>query len=78
MGLAELVARRDVGDALVQIQILEPGRFADVEMIDRVQVVVEARQRHFARAQSAAIGEPPVDQQDVEAGAGEIAPRIRP
>jgi hypothetical protein len=43
VSLAELIARRDVSDALVQIQILEPGRFADMEMIDRVQIVVEAR-----------------------------------
>lgn len=49
MRLAELIAGRDVGDALVQIQILEPGRFADVEMVDRMQIVVEARQRDLAR-----------------------------
>ena len=70
--LAELVARRDVGDAFVRAEILEPRRLADVEMIDRVQVVIEAGQRHLARAQSAAISQPPLDQQDVEPGAGEI------
>ena len=78
MRLAEFVARRDVGDALVQIQILEPGRLADVEMIDRMQVVIEAGQRHFARAQAAAISEPPVHQEDVEAGAGEIRAKDQP
>src|SRR5215831_16384188 len=73
MRLTELITRRDVSDALVQIEVLEPGRFADVEMIDRMQVVVEARQRDLARAQSAAIGQPTIDQQDVEAGARQIA-----
>ena len=73
--LAELVARRDVGDAFVQAQILEPRRLADVEMIDRMQVVIEAGQRHFAGAQAAAVVEPPLDQQDVEPCAGEIARR---
>src|SRR6185437_641616 len=33
---------------------------------------LEARQRHLAGAQAAAIGQPPLDQQDLEAGAGEI------
>ena len=78
MRLAELVPRRDVGDAFVEVQVLEPGRLADVEMIDRMQVVVEARQRDFARAQSAAISEPTVDQQNVEPGAGEITPKDQP
>src|SRR5262245_49983692 len=41
-------------------------------MIDRMQVMVEARQGDFARAQSAPIGEPAVDQQNVEPGAGQI------
>jgi hypothetical protein len=47
-------------------------------MIDRVQVVVEAGQRHFARAQAAAIGQPPLDQQDVEPGACEIGGQDQP
>ncbi len=78
MCLAELVAGCDVSDALAQVQILEPGRFADVEMIDRMQIVVEARQRDLARAQSAAIGQSPVDQEDIEAGAGQIAAEDQP
>jgi len=43
MRLAELVARRDVLDAVGEIEVLEPRRLADVEMIDRMQVVIEAR-----------------------------------
>ena len=78
MGLAEFVARRDVGYPRIEPEILEPGRLADVEMIDRVQVVVETRQRHLARAQAAAIGQPPLHQQNVEAGAGEIAAEDQP
>ncbi len=34
--------------------------------------MIEARQRHFAGAQSAAVVETPLHQQDVEPGAGEI------
>src|SRR5579875_3794666 len=49
MGLAEFVARRDIGNARVEPEVLEPGRLGDVEVIDRVQVVVEARQRDLAR-----------------------------
>jgi hypothetical protein len=41
-------------------------------MIDRVQIVVVARQRDLARAQAAAIGEPTIDQENVETSAGEI------
>ena len=43
MRLAELIARRDVFDAVAEVEILEPRRLADVEMIDRMQVVIEAR-----------------------------------
>jgi hypothetical protein len=32
--LAELVARRDVSDLVVEPQVLEPGSFADMKMID--------------------------------------------
>src|SRR4029079_2889079 len=45
MRLAELVARRDVADAVGEVEVLEPRRLADVEVIDGVQVVVEARRR---------------------------------
>src|SRR5262245_57178743 len=72
MRLAEFIARRDVSDAFTQVQILEPGRLADVEVIDGMQVVIEARQRHFARAQAAAVSQAAVHQQDVEARAGEV------
>src|SRR5262249_16832554 len=78
MCLAEFVTRRDVGKALVQVQVLEPGRLADMEMIDRMQIVVEARQRDFPRAQSAAISKPTVDQQDVEARASQITSKDQP
>ena len=71
--LAELVARRDVGDALVEPEVLEPRRLADVEMIDRVQIVIEARQRHLTRAQAAAIGQPPLDEQYLQARPREIS-----
>ena len=45
MRLAEFVARRDVGDACRRDQVLEPRRIADVEMIDRMEVVIEAGHR---------------------------------
>ena len=78
MRLAEFVARRDVAHARVEPEVLEPRRLADVEMIDRMQVVVEAGQGHFAGAQAAAIGQPPLHQQDVETGPGEIAAEDQP
>src|SRR5512143_2448258 len=78
MRLTEFVARPDVGDAFVQIPMLKPGSLADVEMIDRMQVVIEARQRHFARAQATAISKPPFYQQNVEASAGEICAEDQP
>ena len=78
MRLAEFIARRDVSHACAQVQILEPRRFADMEMIDRVQIVMEAGQRHFSCAQSAAIGETPLHEQNVEAGAGKIAAEDQP
>ena len=77
-GLAELVTRRDVGDAFVQVQVPEPRRLADVKMIDRMKVMVEARQGDFARGQSAAIGEPAVDQQNVEPRTGKITAKDQP
>jgi hypothetical protein len=47
-------------------------------MIDRVEVVIEARQRHFARAQAATVSESSLHQQDVEAGAGKVASEDQP
>src|SRR5215468_1050231 len=73
MRLPELVARRDVGDLVVQPQVLEPGRLADVEMIDGMQIVIEARLGDLARRKSATVAEPSLDQQNIEASAREIA-----
>jgi len=61
--LAEFVARRDVGDAVFEAEILEPRRFGNMEMIDRMQIVIEARRRDFFGGQAAAILQVPVDQQ---------------
>ena len=62
MRLAKLVGWRDIGDALAQVQILEPRRLADMEMIDGMQVVIETGQRYFARAQAAAIRQAAIHQ----------------
>jgi hypothetical protein len=72
MGLAKLVARRDVGDAVGEAEIVKPRRLGDVEMIDRVQVVIEAGLGGFGRHQPAPIGEPALDQQNFEPGPGQI------
>ncbi len=53
--------------------ILEPRRFGNVEVIDRMQVVIEAGGGDFFSRQSAAVLQAPVDQQDAQAGLGEIA-----
>ena len=58
--LAELVARRNVGYSVAEAQILEPGCLADVEMIDRMQVVIEAGCRHFLGHEGAAVLQAPV------------------
>ena len=70
--LAELVARRDVGHPIGEAEVAEPRRLADVEMIVRVQVVIEAGQRRLGGVEAAAVGEAAVDQQDVEPGLGEV------
>src|SRR5262249_20721575 len=70
--LAKFVARRDVDHAFVQIQVFEPRSLADVEVIDRMKVVIEPGQRHLARTKATAIGEAPLSQKDAQAGAGEI------
>ena len=72
MRLAELVARRDVGHPAIEPEILEPGRLGDVEMVDRMQVVIEARPGHLAGRKPAAIGQAAFDQQDLQARPGEI------
>ena len=73
MRLAELVARRDVFDAVAEVEVLEPRRLADVEVIDGVQVVLEARRGDLFRHQRATVLQAAVDQQDVEPAFGEIA-----
>jgi hypothetical protein len=40
--LAEFVARRDVSNAVFEAEILEPRRFGNMEMIDGMQIVIEA------------------------------------
>ena len=62
--LTELVARRDVSDAVFKTEVLEPRRLGNVEMIDGMQIVIEARRRHFLGREPAAILQPAVDQQD--------------
>jgi hypothetical protein len=76
--LAEFVERRDVGDAVFEAEILEPRRVGDVEMIDGVQIVIEARRRDFFRGQAAAILQAPVDQQNVQARFRQIAAEDQP
>ena len=72
MGLRQFVARRDVVHALADAEILEPRRLGDVEMIDRMQVVIEAWQRHFLGGEAAAVAQPTFHQQNLQAGASEI------
>ena len=62
MRLAQLVARCDVGHAIGEPEILEPGRLADVKVIDRMQVVIEARLRDFLRREAATILQAAIDQ----------------
>src|SRR5262249_7712472 len=73
MGLAELIARRDVGHLVGEAQVLEPGRLADMEMIDRMEVVVEARFCDLPCRQPATIGEPAFHQENVETGSPEVS-----
>ena len=70
--LAELVAWRDIGDPVGEAQIIEPGCLADVEMIDRMQVMIKARCCHFLGHKGAAVLQAPVHQQNVEAAASEV------
>ena len=73
MRLAELIARGDVGDAIFEAEILEPRRLGNVEMVDRVEVVIEAGRGRLFGHQPAAVFEPAVDQQNAQARFGEIA-----
>jgi hypothetical protein len=72
MRLAKLIAWRDVADALGKVQVLEPGRLGDVEVIDGMQVVIEAWRRDLLRRQSAAVLQAAIDQQDVEPAFGKL------
>jgi hypothetical protein len=73
MCLAELVARRDVGDAVFEPEVPEPRRFGDVEMIDGMQVMIEAGRRGLLGHQAAAILQAAVDEQNAQTCFGEIA-----
>ena len=71
--LAELVARRDVGDTLVEPQVVEPRRIGNMEMIDGMRVVIEAGCGDLPGRKAAAILQAAIDQQDLQAGFGEVA-----
>ena len=73
MRLAEFVARRDVGHTFAETEVLEPRRLADVEVIDRMQVVIEAGFGRLLGGKTAAVVEPTLDNEDVESSLGEIA-----
>jgi hypothetical protein len=73
MRLTEFVARRDVGDLVAETEILEPRRLADVEVIDRMQVVVEAGLGHLLGREPAAISQASFQQKDVETSFGQIS-----
>src|SRR5262249_2128483 len=70
--LAEFVARRDVGHTFAETEVLEPRRLADVEVIDGMQVVIEAGFGCLLGAKTAAVVEPTLDNEDVESSLGEI------
>ena len=72
MRLAEFVARRDVGHTLAETKVLEPRRLADMEVIDGMQVVIEAGCGRLFGAETAAVLEPALDVEDVEPSLGEI------
>src|SRR4051812_47382563 len=72
MRLAEFVARRDVGHTFAETEVLEPRRLANVEVIDGVQVVIEAGFGHLFCAKTTAVIEPTLDNEDVESSLGEI------
>ena len=55
--LAEFVARRDIGHAFAEAEVLEPRRLVDMEVIDGMQVVMEAGFGHLFGAKTAAVVE---------------------
>ena len=73
MRLAELIEGRDVGYLFAEPEVLEPRRMRDVEMIDRVAVVIEAGQRRLDGREPAAIHEPALDEQDFEPRACQVS-----
>src|SRR5262245_35745193 len=78
MRLAELVARRDVVDAVGEAEVLEPRRLGDVEVVDRMQIVVEAWRRHFLRTEPAAVLQAAIHHQDVEAALLQVRAEHQP
>lgn len=66
MRLAELIAPGELIDAVGEAEVVEPGRLGNVEMIDGMQIVVEARQRRFFRAEPSAVFQPAIHEQHVE------------
>lgn len=72
MRLTEFVARSDVIHLVAEPEIGEPRRMTDMEMIDRMQVVIEAPFGDFLRAQAAAVLQSPVDEQYVETALRQI------
>src|SRR5262245_30076926 len=72
MRLAEFVARRDIGHAFAEAAVLEPRRLVDMEVIDGMQVVIEAGFGHLFGAKTAAVVEPTLDNEDVESSLGKI------
>jgi hypothetical protein len=72
MRLAEFVARRDVGYTFAEAEVLEPGRLANVEVIDGVQIVIEAGLGSLLGAKTTAVVQPALDNEDVESSLGEI------
>src|SRR5262249_3208813 len=70
--LAEFVARRDIGHAFAEAEVLEPRRLADMEVIDGMQVVIEAGFSHLFGAKTAAVVDPTLDNEDVESTLGKI------
>ena len=73
VGLAEFVWRRDVLDAIPKAQIMEPGGLGNVKVIDGVEVVIEARLCRLLGAEPAAVIEPPLHQQNLQARPRQIA-----
>jgi hypothetical protein len=58
---------------ILEPEILEPGRLGNVEMIDRMEVVIETGRGRLFGHQAAAVFEAAVDQQNVQARFGEVA-----